>query len=325
MGIKREMQQEIESELRDAGSRITSENYKSFSNILNRQRMIRFVEGAIDDSSLLAEIATRSYTHSLGFRKIVLLDGRDTNLDYKLRLHIWWPQKAQKEGAPIAEGKHEHRWDFVSTVLAGMLENQKYIIRDLTEREHGIFQRFEETMRGLAPEKVDELCIRLDNYETTLLVGTDSRMPEYGGGILYLQDKVNLENLKATLRFTEDELLFLTKVLFKYSNERIPGQKTEIYKPVGPMFFEPQGIAIINQGTTYFHPISVAHRLFIDPSEFVSTAVLTGPIYKGRRPGEFVHSSAGKNSEDSRARNFFTIKTLEEEFNLYLQEMRKSK
>lgn len=70
----------------------------------------------VDNPNQLRRIASRSYYHSLGFLKVVLLTGYTS--DWKFRLHIWGP------GDPAVEDEaysdiHTHRWDFVTAVVSG--------------------------------------------------------------------------------------------------------------------------------------------------------------------------------------------------------------
>jgi hypothetical protein len=83
------------------------------------QEMLRSV---LSDDSALAEIALRSYTHINGFDKFVLIVSKN----YKLRLHIWWPEHAVKH----MEHVHDHPWDFSSRILLGSLRFQTISIND---------------------------------------------------------------------------------------------------------------------------------------------------------------------------------------------------
>lgn len=71
-----------------------------------------WVSALIQDDLALAETAARSYLHGNGFYKIVLADEHGT----RLRLHVW------EEGNLCEENIHDHRWPFVSSILAGTLE-----------------------------------------------------------------------------------------------------------------------------------------------------------------------------------------------------------
>lgn len=69
------------------------------------------LEGVLRDDAHAAFHAGLSYTHPLGFEKIILLDAEP---EFALRIHVWWPT-----GKPEIEHVHNHRFGFASFVLAG--------------------------------------------------------------------------------------------------------------------------------------------------------------------------------------------------------------
>ena len=69
------------------------------------------LEEVLRDNAHAARHAGLSYTHPLGFEKIILIDAEP---DYALRVHAWWPT-----GTPEIEHVHNHRFGFASTILAG--------------------------------------------------------------------------------------------------------------------------------------------------------------------------------------------------------------
>lgn len=89
-------------------------------NIQNeRQSLIKTIMDIINDPSKLSKVANSSYSHTLGFDKIVIKENNKTG--EKLRLHIWWP-----EGPLSDDNIHPHRWSFNSIILIGELENKIY-------------------------------------------------------------------------------------------------------------------------------------------------------------------------------------------------------
>jgi hypothetical protein len=72
------------------------------------------------DRPRLEAAASRSYVHANGFLKIVLLAGAE----FKLRLHLWLSTIANP--AERDEDIHNHRWDFVSHVMAGSYRHQQF-------------------------------------------------------------------------------------------------------------------------------------------------------------------------------------------------------
>jgi hypothetical protein len=69
------------------------------------------LESALRDDARAAFHAGLSYTHPLGFEKIILIDAER---EFALRLHVWWPT-----GEPEVEHVHNHRFGFASVILAG--------------------------------------------------------------------------------------------------------------------------------------------------------------------------------------------------------------
>ena len=74
-------------------------------------RVTALLEEVLRDDAHAARHAGLSYTHPLGFEKIILIDAEP---DFALRLHAWWPT-----GTPEVEHIHDHRFGFATTILAG--------------------------------------------------------------------------------------------------------------------------------------------------------------------------------------------------------------
>ncbi len=68
------------------------------------------------DGSLLAN----SYRHDNGFYKVVLWSS--VNSQFKIVLHVW----PGEEGQDRWDNIHNHRWDFVSSVLLGAIDFEQY-------------------------------------------------------------------------------------------------------------------------------------------------------------------------------------------------------
>ncbi len=67
----------------------------------------------------LVHLASRSYEHTFGFSKLVLMEKPGA---YKVRLHAW-PQGGRESDI------HDHRWNFGSRVLRGGYRFEEYVIR----------------------------------------------------------------------------------------------------------------------------------------------------------------------------------------------------
>lgn len=76
------------------------------------------------DKGWREEIAQRSYTHDNGFDKLKLVVSEDP--EYKLRLHIWWPENTPQD--PDSVNFHDHRWDFHSILISGEMWFMNYDI-----------------------------------------------------------------------------------------------------------------------------------------------------------------------------------------------------
>lgn len=75
------------------------------------------------DDQAVAACAARSFRHPLGFDKLTLIDALP---QYMLRIHAWWP------GSDVGvDHIHNHRFDFVSSVVCGGYDMQVY------ERDQG--------------------------------------------------------------------------------------------------------------------------------------------------------------------------------------------
>lgn len=94
------------------------------------------INAMIENPKQLEKITKKSYYHHNGFDKLVLMEGED----FTLRLHIWW-----KENRGISqENIHNHRWDFVSSILIGTMEQDFFQLLDkpplLTDAKKSNFQ-----------------------------------------------------------------------------------------------------------------------------------------------------------------------------------------
>jgi hypothetical protein len=74
---------------------------------------------SVDDDKLEI-LAHNSHVHENGFTKLTLFDA--VNGRYRIRLHIWDPKDSTKEEVNV----HDHRYDFVSLVVTGRLENTRW-------------------------------------------------------------------------------------------------------------------------------------------------------------------------------------------------------
>lgn len=90
----------------------------------NKQISI-LLRALLEDIPKLHQVAARSYTHKNGFDKIVLLVSEQPQ--YKLRLHIWWPDYATEN----LEHIHDHSWNFSSAIITGAFRFQTYQMSEM--------------------------------------------------------------------------------------------------------------------------------------------------------------------------------------------------
>jgi hypothetical protein len=71
----------------------------------------------VEDDDQVVRSAGLSSSHPLGFDKLVL----HATARYQVRLHVWWPHlRAPREDI------HDHRFDFISSVVTGRLYVENY-------------------------------------------------------------------------------------------------------------------------------------------------------------------------------------------------------
>jgi hypothetical protein len=95
----------------------------------------------LNNSQILARVASRSYRHVNHFDKIVLVDSEHQQ-GYRLTLHLWNPPYTEKELND--ELIHDHRFSFWSNILTGNLECENFSRSDTGS----VFRRYQYT-----PEK----------------------------------------------------------------------------------------------------------------------------------------------------------------------------
>lgn len=79
-------------------------------------RISALIADLLNDPEALATGASMSTAHSNGFDVLYLLCPNDGS--YRLRLHVWWPNKYATHTKHI----HDHPWNFASKLLSGEYE-----------------------------------------------------------------------------------------------------------------------------------------------------------------------------------------------------------
>lgn len=82
------------------------------------------VDSIIKNKTYAKELSTLSYTHKLGFDKIIIAPYG--HCSYQLRFNIWWPNSFQESNN--YEDIHNHRWDFSTVLLSGAYNYENYRI-----------------------------------------------------------------------------------------------------------------------------------------------------------------------------------------------------
>ncbi|GLW89799.1 hypothetical protein [Actinokineospora globicatena] len=96
------------------------------------------VAGTVADERLLAVCADRSQWHPLGFVKVLVM----SNAAFQIRMNYWPSPVGEREDV------HDHRFDFVSTVVHGALVAEQYELAADGE----LFDRYTDRLPGSAEE-----------------------------------------------------------------------------------------------------------------------------------------------------------------------------
>ena len=117
----------IERSLRSTMSDIISDEDKeraciALRELVNQNHIKHYLVGVREDPDLQSEIRERSYVHPLGIVKIPILV--DVHNQWELRLHYW--HKDNQHIRKIDNDIHNHKWDFVSTIVMGRIVHTLY-------------------------------------------------------------------------------------------------------------------------------------------------------------------------------------------------------
>lgn len=262
---------------------ITRHDLNMITSFLSPYNTIKILEEIVKNEELLTKIESRSYTHALGFDKIVLADlSKDVSPDLpkaQIRLHIWDPENTNS--LPIVESLHEHSFDFVSTVLCGYLENQQYSFNELSAEEERLLNHLLMWRELADPADVEIVDNHLEIIEAKRLEFYGSRQfdcmyNDYDG--CEVSDSVDLICHKTG--FLKHEVLdILINIQGHYVSNRVAGEKKS-YKHILDKYaiIKPYDVLTILQGQSYHHPYQLPHRLFYDNTMLNSTILLTTPV-----------------------------------------------
>ncbi len=278
--------------------------------LLNLEHTLRILGETESDDDALSVIAARSYTHSLGFRKITLLEPSITLADgskswYQVRLHLWAPGK--HKAVPLVESKHEHSFDFISRVLVGEMENQCYTARPLTDEEDAVLQRLrkrlellDENDRALAHEGIEALqTIRLAS------LGSEQAVKQ---GL-----SVDRTRLQEVLSCTDDELDVLANMHGRYEYDATASTfgGNYVHRLTSTISLVPAAVLKLQAGDLYHHPNQFIHRLFIERQPN-ATIIVTTPRTHGVNGASFQHPTWFSGENANYGRRMYTVAELKE-------------
>jgi hypothetical protein len=266
-------------------NQITPYDLDAFKDIITKENIILSLKEILCDDELAHKIASRSYSHTLGFDKIVLVDlAKDVNKELpkvQLRLHIWEPDNLS---VPIVESLHEHSFDFISHVLTGNLENQIFSVDNTDNNLDTIFNKIKLLYQSISNDEKSFINSQVEIIEAIKLQTQGSTQLTD----LYMLENYNLDRLIEITGFTEIECFQLASIQGRYVSNRVRGENTA-YKHI---FTEnkqvyPSDVNHHDEGAYYFHSYLNPHRLYYDNSVTNSTILITTPTPLNPQGGSF--------------------------------------
>lgn len=256
---------------------ITENDMPFIQEHLHKQNVILLLKEILSSPTLLKIISERSYTHALGFDKLVLMDLSKDIVNCKqktqLRLHIW---DTLKTGTlPIVESLHEHSFDFISTVLTGYLENQQFTLSNLNNPRLLLLDKLLALLPTLQKEQIIFLNEQVEIIEAIKLAKLGSLQLDK----MNLLSQFDLDKIKNITQFSEEDIFELSSLEGHYVSNRVAGEK-KAYKHILKEYvaLEPYNVLSLNQGAYYFHPYQLPHRLYYDNTILNSTILVTTPV-----------------------------------------------
>lgn len=290
-------------------------------NLLNKDQVIVLLENILESPSLLQRISSRSYTHALGFDKLVLMDlSKDLPTPChkaQLRLHIWNPEKTN--ALPIVEALHEHSFDFISTVLSGHLENQQFVFAPLSSEQTVLLEKLQKIIRTISVEDCQFLNEQIEIIEAVKLAQLGSQQLSRMG----LLQHYDLDRIKMLTGLNEQEVMDLTAIEGHYVSNRVTGER-KAYKHILKEYVSitPHKVLSLDQGDYYFHPYTLPHRLYYDNTILNSTILLTTPVKDNPEGGSLqrpTYVQKGEQAYDKIAFSEDSLKTTLTEYLAYLK------
>lgn len=285
--------------------------------IFEKEDVIYLIKDVLNNPELLSKVANRSYTHALGFDKIVLMDLRKdvpkVSQKTQLRLHIWNPENT---GAlPIVEALHEHSFDFVSTVLTGHLENQQFLLSPLSKREEDILTKLRFIINKITPAELKFLNEQMEIVEALRLSGVGSK--QFGN--LKMDLDLDINRINDLTGFSYNEIMLLCSIEGHYVSNRISGER-QAYKHVLKDYVSltPFCAMKLDAGESYFHPYQLPHRLYYDNKILNSTILVTTEVPSNPEGGSLQRPTYVQKEEQSYDKIVLTPESLTKILNDYL-------
>lgn len=268
-------------------NKITQSDTPSILAYFSKEKTIELISSIVADHELLTKIAKRSYTHALGFDKLVLVDlSKDVDPTLpktQLRLHIWNPEN---DSVPMVESLHEHSFDFVSVILSGYLENQCFTMEKLNEDQANALNDLKNWIKTTDQANVRRLdqCIEILESKRLSLLGSQQFNTLYTEQELL--DAVHFIMKKTPFKDLKYFLSNIVNLQGHYVSDRIAGER-KAYKHVlnDHVSLKPYDCPTTHAGHAYFHPYELPHRLFYDNKNLNATILVTTPVPENPKGG----------------------------------------
>jgi hypothetical protein len=276
--------------------RITPSHLSAVAPLLTPATTISIIESILSDQTLLDLVAGRSYTHSLGFRKITLLDPgfvlpeqKDKRGNgYTVRLHIW-ESSAHATGAaptvPLVEAKHEHSFDFISRILYGGMETQCYTSEPLTAVEAADLKHLLARLETLEESQRRQVSRSMEALETLRLKAFGSAQAD--------SEAVNCDRnaLQQLLAVDADQLERIANLQGRYQYDLTASTfgGDYVHKLIHHVSLKPALVKKLEAGDLYFHGHRLAHRLYMPANQPNATLVITTQVSQEAIGASFQH------------------------------------
>lgn len=288
--------------------KIENHDINLLKNHFTKNNIITLLNDILNQPDLIHKIANRSYLHTLGFYKLVLLDSNKdlSSFKYKtqVRLHLWKPEN---DSVPVVESLHEHSFNFVSTVLTGKLENQSFSKTELSFEEKKVLDHLLNILPLLTDSEKSFLEEQIEILLTLKLKELHSQQFEKQ----FSKNILDIEQFKKITKFTDEEIDILINIQGFYKSNRIPGDKKD-YKHILEKYIslKPYKVEKLHKGDFYFHPYTLPHRLFYDNQEYNSTILVTSHIPENPDGGSFQRATYHETEEKDYSKKAISEKEL---------------